>query len=670
LCWLLAASTIEVDAAPVAEAGEANRQIYAAAAEFVAAEDMEAAKKLVAENPSETLGRFVEWLTLSASTSRFTDILDFVTAHPDWPVPDDLRLKAEASMEPEYLPEDVVAYFSKFDPLSLAGVTKYRIALELVDKSAEGLSTVRNVWAGGSFAKASIDQLDLFVEQNQGLLRQRDHFARARGLLANRPGEPNTNLPTSRHAAKYVDSSDEKLVLTALQDLEESHDIERFDEVYSQWSKEVQDSELVQLVRLRAYRDNSDKAIIQRSAYLDEAIRVLNAYQEPQQFDYPWWIERRTAARQLLEEERPEESFQLVDKFRSRAKLGRFEGGFLAGWIGLRFLRTPLPAAEHFTAAREYAANIEERSLTHYWAGLAFAAGGEEERSQSEFEAAASAYFTFYGQLALSKLQRTVPTAPPLQEDDTAVDNLATKDLWEVYRALAGSKLQQARKLFGRRLVEKSNSLRERQLIGYVARKHADYSTAALSGSAANRRDGAIIPEGYPAPDLLLDLPAATMRNHSAVLLALIANESAFDQMAVSKDGAIGLMQILPQTGRGIAERIDVRFNLDQLSGDAEYNVLLGSAEFGRLLEKYDSLYPLVIAAYNAGDSEVDEWLVRYGDPRTEKITPLNWIESIPFRETRDFVRRVLQGAELYEAILEGRPLAIGSEQEIYESSF
>jgi soluble lytic murein transglycosylase len=81
-------------------------------------------------------------------------------------------------------------------------------------------------------------------------------------------------------------------------------------------------------------------------------------------------------------------------------------------------------------------------------------------------------------------------------------------------------------------------------------------------------------------------------------------------------------------------------------------------------------LYPLVIAAYNAGDSEVDEWLVRYGDPRTEKITPLNWIESIPFRETRDFVRRVLQGAELYEAILEGRPLAIRSEQEIYESPF
>jgi soluble lytic murein transglycosylase len=148
---------------------------------------------------------------------------------------------------------------------------------------------------------------------------------------------------------------------------------------------------------------------------------------------------------------------------------------------------------------------------------------------------------------------------------------------------------------------------------------------------------------GYP----VTALPSGTGPERG-LLLAIVRTESAFDQEAVSGAGARGLMQLMPATASLIAKQNQLPYSVDRLTSDAVYNITLGRAYIEKLLEDFGGSYPLAVASYNAGPGRIRQWLHDYGDPRGREIDMVDWIESIPFTETRLYTQRVLESLQIY----------------------
>ena len=143
------------------------------------------------------------------------------------------------------------------------------------------------------------------------------------------------------------------------------------------------------------------------------------------------------------------------------------------------------------------------------------------------------------------------------------------------------------------------------------------------------------------------------------LILAVIRQESEFNVIAQSSKGALGLMQIMPDTARDVAKKTRVWYNAGKLLRDQKYNINLGSYYLQMMLDRYEGSYPLALAAYNAGHQRVDRWLKINGDPRKNEVDFSHWIELIPFKETRDYVQKVLANVNVYKFILKKQPIKL-----------
>ena len=136
-----------------------------------------------------------------------------------------------------------------------------------------------------------------------------------------------------------------------------------------------------------------------------------------------------------------------------------------------------------------------------------------------------------------------------------------------------------------------------------------------------------------------------------ALILSVIRQESNFDKKAKSRRGAMGYMQLMPKTARELGKILKVNFTLAQLKNNPTLNIILGSEYLRRLIEKFDGSYVLALAAYNAGPLNVTRWMKNAGDPRKSEVDVIDWIERIPFRETRNYVQRVLENVSVYRRL-------------------
>jgi len=143
------------------------------------------------------------------------------------------------------------------------------------------------------------------------------------------------------------------------------------------------------------------------------------------------------------------------------------------------------------------------------------------------------------------------------------------------------------------------------------------------------------------------------------LILAIIRQESEFDSRANSYVGAKGLMQIMPGTAKLVAKNLKTTYSKNLLTTDPTYNIKLGTYYFNSLLDDYDGVYPFAIGAYNAGPNRIKRWIKRYGDPNRGEIDFVNWIELIRFKETRNYVQRVIENINVYKYILNNGPIKI-----------
>jgi len=143
----------------------------------------------------------------------------------------------------------------------------------------------------------------------------------------------------------------------------------------------------------------------------------------------------------------------------------------------------------------------------------------------------------------------------------------------------------------------------------------------------------------------------------TAFILSLIRQESEFDMRANSHVGAQGLMQIMPYTAKLVAKQAKLPYSKSRLTSDPEYNINLGSHYIAGLILQYDGAYPFATAAYNAGPKRVKHWKKINKDPQKKQIDFVDWVELIPFKETRNYVQRVMENYNVYRYILEKKPI-------------
>ena len=331
------------------------------------------------------------------------------------------------------------------------------------------------------------------------------------------------------------------------------------------------------------------------------------------------------------------------------------EQTFMAGWIALRLLNSPQTAMSHFTAMRAAADGPLSLAKSDYWLGRTNEALGKREQARQSYQAASEKYDTFHGQLARQKLVKgvqalpvTPPAAPTSGEIKAFNENDAVRAT--VLARKAGLDNAIVRLMLGG-LRNGLKSEAEIAMNAHLAEALGDTQMALRIGKLAIAGGKNLIMYAYPVHPFpsykpLRDPPEL------AFLLGIARQESEFNTMTVSGAGAKGLLQVMAVTAKHVCHDYKIKCELERLLTDKPYNTMLASAYIGDRMAEFAGSYVLSLAGYNAGPGRARQWIKEFVDPRDPKVDPLDWIERIPFTETREYVAKVLANIQIYRARL------------------
>jgi soluble lytic murein transglycosylase len=584
--------------------------------------------------------KLVEWVLLRSdnNTCDYSRYSAFIAANPAWPGMRPLRRRAEAMLWQEQPDPGVVrAIFAREAPLSGKGHLALARALLASGDRAGAQAQVRETWRNEALSSDFEDQI---LDQFKELLTVGDHKARMDmrfyvedvdgGLrAANRVG-PTAMAVAKAWAAVIKKAPNAKALLEAVP-AEAGRDI-GFTFARAQW------------LRHSDYEAEAAKLILSMP---QDAAQPIDADQ--------WWVERRVLARKLLDDGDPASAYRIVrDAAPSDKDSYRWDQQFTPGWIALRFLNDPATALGHFAKVAQGSASPTTVARAGYWQGRAAEALGRKEEARGYYEAAARFGTAYYGQLARARLGyqdivlRPAPEMSP--ERRAAVAKLDLVRATELLYALGERDLVVS---FVADLGDKSSDTALLAELAEVAGRNMDARSMTLIGKPALARGYALEHYAFPTfgiPEYHPIGPAVD----TSIVYAIARQESTFYQGEISSAKAVGLMQVTPEAGRETAKRFGATYDFKRLTSDPVYNVQMGAAELGDRLEGYRGSYILTFAGYNAGPGRVREWIAKYGDPREPNVDPVDWVERIPFSETRNYVERVLENLQVYRVRLGG----------------
>jgi soluble lytic murein transglycosylase len=391
----------------------------------------------------------------------------------------------------------------------------------------------------------------------------------------------------------------------------------------------------------------------------DEAIELLKDLPAVLPRPALLWHEQGILARRALRDGKAELAYRLASDHRQTEGESFADAEFLAGFIALRHLKKPDVALTHFTRLFDRVNYPVSRARGAYWAGRATRELGDMAVASLWFELGAAHITTFYGQLAAIELDNGSPVARPIPETpaiaEAEAQAFARRSVVQAAQLMAGSPERDHFKSFVRHLVRLARTPAEHALVSSVAIA-AGRADVAVWAAKDSLKDGVhLIDTGWPREPL----PENRRGLENGIVLALMRQESAFNPDAVSWAGARGLMQLMPATARKVARGLGLPFSRERLLSDPAYNMAIGSTYFSQVLEEFSGSYVLALAAYNAGPARAHRWLKDLGDFRRGEIDAVDWIEMIPFDETRDYVQRVIENVQVYRALFDGRQMRI-----------
>ena len=345
---------------------------------------------------------------------------------------------------------------------------------------------------------------------------------------------------------------------------------------------------------------------------------------------------------------------KILEQYNLSSKDYLSEAQWLAGWLSLTFNKDPKSAYKYFSKMFLEVKTPISKARASYWAGKASEELGNREDLKIWYERAAAFPATFYGQLALKKLNRELfLPSQSIEFNQNEFKKFKENELVRALILLLQVENRKLSRIFAMHLVTQAKNTKDILMLSKILNDFNQVSFSIFVGKKAIYNNIYIPSLNFPVPDTeLMNLINKNTEIPLPVTLAITRQESAFDIKAKSRAGARGLMQLMPRTARITAKKNNYKYKRIYLTSRPAYNVKIGSFYFKEMLNKFNGSYVLALAAYNAGPSRVNRWLKTYGDPRKNEIDPVTWMELIPISETRNYVQRVIEGIYMYRMLV------------------
>ncbi len=370
-----------------------------------------------------------------------------------------------------------------------------------------------------------------------------------------------------------------------------------------------------------------------------------------------FWYERRLIVRQALAAGKPDLAYRAAANYTAGPEGRLVEARFHSGFVALVYLNDPQKAEQHFIEMSRLSTLPDSVSQARYWLGRTEQALGNAKASAENYEKAARFGSLFYGQLAREALGKAAVDVRPLPDWKNRQAIFDQLPLVRAVRLLAGNGRKAWAEPLVRRLAYQISEPGDFVLAARLAQQIDAHNIAILIADRADQKGYSLDLFHFPKDGIPdgVDLALAD----EAAVYAVARQESQFDINAVSRSGALGLMQLMPSTAEGLARKLGIAYSPSRLTSDAAYNLFLGSSYLKNQLDRYGNSLLLAAAAYNAGGGNVNKWLAAYGDPRSDTVDAISWTELIPFVETRKYVQKVMANYLVYRARLGGPTLTM-----------
>ncbi|MEO1016252.1 MAG: lytic transglycosylase domain-containing protein [Pseudomonadota bacterium] len=597
----------------------------------------EAEETIAATNVPELI-EFFRWKRLLEADEdlEIEDYLDYLETAPDWPAIDTIRANAERLFDGGTSPSIRLEYFAANQPRTPEGRLSHLQALTAAGKEDRAHELVRSIWREENISV--LDERRLlrnFLDE----LTTSDHIARLDRLLWERQHS------AARRMFGLVGQDQQRLAEARIKLRRQDRGVD--------WA----------VAAVPGHLRNHPGLIYERSrwrrlkGFVPEARELLFASDDPGYGKRLFWRERNWHIRDRIDVGDFPTAYKLAAGHGQSAGLPFAEAEWLAGWIALRFLDQPEQAAAHFEALHDNVRSPISLSRGAYWRGRAALVMAEDDAARAWFDKAAAHPTTFYGQQALVELGDEIALPAKMPWIENATDPASSSAALDVADLVCG--LGAANEATGFALHHLANHPEPDQAISGLARMANQCGRPdLLAGSVRRLASSGNLPylASFPVPamtQLLADHDVVS----PALALVITRQESLFNSSARSHSNALGLMQIIPPTGNAVAKSLGETADGNRLLVDSVFNVRIGRTYLERLLDRFDGNTALAVASYNAGPNRVRQWLRVFGpfegdDPHGW----LDWIERIPFNETRNYVQRVMEGITVYEAMLERFP--------------
>ncbi|MBC8791450.1 MAG: murein transglycosylase [Tagaea sp. CACIAM 22H2] len=624
-----------------AQARELYTQIFAA----VEAGRWEAARTLLARGNDPVAQKLFRWLELQSprSGATFEDIVQFAERNPDWPNQETLARRAEEALLDRRVDDSVVlAWYGTRNPLTPDGAQRFAEALLNQGQRERGVKAFRDYWTGGVFTE---QQQQRWLQRFGQHLNADAHWARLDRLV----WEGRTD--EAKRMLRLVDAN-RRLIAETRMRLRAGGNTNR---ILERLPANLRNDPGLMYETMRNRRRNNDEA---------GARAILTSL--PADLGRPeiWFPERAVLARRSIVAGRAREAFDAVRDHKLRVEHGAnyVEAEFLAGWIALRQLNEPATAKPYFERLANAARTPVSRARGAYWMGRTLEAQKQPDAAKEWYGRAAQFHTAYYGQLAMARLD-TLGTrvAWPAPIIPTAAERRAfdASELPRAVRILRETNENDRIRPLLIRMASVAKTPSEHALVSELAIQLGRSDWAVLAGKRSAQAAGVQLSDlGWPV------VPLSGEKPERALTYAIIRQESQFESRVTSRAGARGLMQLMPATARAVAKSEGtLGTHTDARLFDPAYNIRLGRAFLHQMVEEFGGSYVLAAAAYNAGPGRAREWIRNSGDPREANVDAIDWIEMIPFEETRNYVQRIMENVQVYRRNLQGPQIAAAAHE-------
>lgn len=608
------------------QAADEKSELYKTAVRSALDQDYAKANALAAQTKDLKLLKIIEWLRLTdeKSTASFEDLTSFMAKNKDWPRIYLIRRNAERAAVESGDEALLMKWFEKHPPVSPAAVIAYA---EIMLKKKEwevALPMLHRLWLKNDLTP---EEAAAAQEKLSSVLTPDDYAEKVRALL---------DAKNVNDAKKLFPKLDPEALKIAEARVALIRNAPNAPAVLRQAPEAVHADEGFAFDQIRWLRRNNR---------LDEAVELLDRHAKNGKNALKWWGERSLIIRRFLNEGRISDAYKLAKNHRLSSGEEYADAEWLAGWIALRFSKNLKNAVSHFSNMLAAVKSPVSIARGEYWLGRTHDELGKKTNAGVWFERAARKSTTIYGQLAAEKSKRdSLPALPEgLSPSEHNMEKIRRNELFGVMQTLHRAEAYGLAEFFALRLYALYPKPADVAALARLLTEEAARPDMTVTIARRARQNGIYIGSlGYP----VLDIPEEPAER--ALVLSIIRQESSFSPHVVSPAGARGLMQIMPATAKQVAQKRKKSFSEERLTDDPAFNIELGSAYFSEMVNRFNGSYILAIAAYNAGPTNVRRWLKSIGNPEDDNIDPIDWIEMIPFTETRNYVQRVLENLYIY----------------------